>query len=187
MRLWRIWVVLRETAAVLPRELARLARRRHGTAQGSLCKPWRRNVGGRRSVAEAINLARAWGILVEEDVRVAVGQPADDWLNSLGADVDASYAAFTSNRSYTWEGLLIRGKIVVKLRSGVLDSDEGILDVLGHEMHEINSLRGMFDQRGQIPGSELIRLTEVGRSGNLHDQAWHVGARVVGRFRGGLQ
>ena len=159
-------------------------RRAHGMAQGAPSKPWRPNAGGRRSLEDAIELAKRWGILVEDDVRIVASDVADAYLDSLGADVDAAYAGFTSQRTYAWDDLQIRGKIVVKLRSSVLESDEGILDVLAHEMHEVNGLRTMFAQRGRIPGAELIALTEVGRSSNLHDQAWVVAARVVRGFRG---
>jgi len=190
MRLKRLWVALGASVALLRRELPLLARRRpraHGTAQGSLSKPWRRNADGRRTILQAVELAKRWGIVVEDDVRIVASDGADGYLDSLGAEVDAAYAGFTSQRSYTWDDLLIQGRIVVKLRSAVLDSDEGILDVLGHEMHEINALRSMFEQRGRIPGAELIALAEVGRPGNLHDQAWDAGARVVRSFRGGDQ
>ena len=81
----------------------------------------------------------------------------------------------------------IQGKLVVKLRSSVLDSDERILAVLGHEMHEINALRDMLTERARIAGAELIALTEPNHPGNLHDQAWDVGDRLVRRFREGVK
>ena len=195
MRLRRIWAAFRGAAATLQRRLSRTApslassvpradeASAAGTAQWSLSKPWKPNQEGRRSVEDAVRLAKAWGVVVEDDVRVVASARGDEYLDSLGADVDAGYAGFRSDRSYTWDELLIAGKMVVKLRSTVLDSDEGILEILAHEMHEINSLREMFDQRDRIPGGELILLTEVGRPGNLHDEAWDVGARLLRRFR----
>ncbi|MGA2449549.1 MAG: hypothetical protein ABTD50_12775 [Polyangiaceae bacterium] len=155
-----------------------------GTAQRPLGQPWRPNPGGRRSVADAVALAKDLGVVVEDDVRIVVN---DAWLNMQGAEVYAAYAGFTSTRPYTWDDLLIRGKMVVKLRSTVLDSDEGIVEVLAHEMHEINTLRGMFEARSSIPGAELIELLGPGRPGNLHDKAWDVGAGVLRRLRGGIK
>jgi hypothetical protein len=200
MRFRRIWVALRASRSIASRALARISQRigpeaaphdgelpsasGYGAAQTSLSKPWRPNPNGARSVEDAIRLAKQWGVDVGDDVKVVVN---DAWLDGIGADVDASYAAFTSQRSYTWDDLLIRGKMVVKLRSTVLESDEGIVEVLAHEMHEINAIRGMFEHRERIPGAELIKLTEVGRRGNLHDEAWEAGAKVVRRLREGSQ
>jgi len=196
MRFWRIWDALREITASLSRGLARIAHpsasprggvaveRAHGAAQSSLSKPWRPNPEGRRSVEDAVALARAWGIVVEDDVRIVASDRTDKTLDD---HEDAAYAGFMSTRTYTWDDMLSNGKIVVKLRSTVLDSDEGIVDVLAHEMHEINALRGMFEARHRIPGAELISLTETDRPRNLHDQAWNVAAGVVRRFRGGIK
>ncbi len=156
--------------------------RNPGAAQRPLGQPWCPDPGGRRSVADAISLAKEWGVVVEDDVRIVVNDP---WLNMLGDEVYAAYATFKSISTYTWDDMLIKGKMVVKLRLTVLDSDEGIIEVLAHEMHEINALREMFQARHRIPGAELIRLTEVGRQGNLHDRAWDVGATLVRRVRGG--
>jgi hypothetical protein len=152
----------------------------YGAAQRSLAKPWRLNADGRRTIDEAVALARKWGVVIADDVQFVV---RDDMLLE---DQDARYAAFSGARDkkYVWEDLFTRsGKIVVKLRSTVLDSDEGILDVLTHEMHEINALRTMFEERGAISLGELIALTEPGRPKNLHDEAWDEGAKCVARFR----
>lgn len=149
----------------------------HGAAQRSLAKPWTPNPDGPRSIADAIEFARTWGIEIEDDVKIVLGDAI------LRPDEDAAYGAFKSNKRYRWEDLLIGGRMTVKVRSNVLASDEGILDVLGHEMHEINALRRMFEERSEILGTELIELTEAGRPGNLHDEAWDVGGELVARLR----
>jgi hypothetical protein len=155
----------------------RAAAEGRAAAQRSLAKPWRPNEAGRRSVEDAVAFAKSRGVVIEHDIKVV----ARDGI--LRPDEDAAYAGFRSTKSYGWEELLIQGKLVVKLRPAVLDSDEAILDVLGHEMHEINALRAMFAERGRISGEELIALTEAGRPGNLHDQAWDAGGELVDRLR----
>src|SRR5262249_31997680 len=129
-------------------------------------------------VDDAIDFARSYGVIIEEDVRFVV---RDD---VLAAEEDAHWGGWKSTDTYRWEDLLIRGKIVVKLRSTVLGSDEGILCVFAHEMHEINGIRTLFEESedGTLPGARLIYLTEPGRK-NLHDEAWDVGDALVGRLR----
>jgi hypothetical protein len=73
--------------------------------------------------------------------------------------------------------------IAVKVSKDILDSDEAIVAVMAHEMHELNGLRKIFEQRETLPAEELGRLINPGHKGNLHDQAWNVADHVVARMR----
>ena len=128
--------------------------------------------------SEAIAFARSYGIVIEDDIRFVVYDAL------LRDDEDARWGGFKSSQSYTWEDLLSGDEIVVKLRSTVLGSDEAILCVFAHEMHEINAIRSLFTESadGTLPGARLIYLTGPGRK-NLHDQAWDEGDKLVYRLR----
>jgi len=116
--------------------------------------------------------------VLEDDVRFVAADAV------LRDDEDARWGAFRSTQSDAWEDLLIEDKTVVKLRSKVLDSDEAILCVFAHEMHESNAIRRLFAESpdGTVPGARLIYLTEPGRK-NLHDQAWDEGDKLVYRLQ----
>jgi hypothetical protein len=150
-----------------------------GAAQSAQSKPWTQHIPPySRTIAGATDFAKSCGIIILDDVRFVVL----DALLKPGED--ACYGAFASTETYEWEDLLRRGKINVKLRSTVLASDEAILCVFGHEMHEVNDLRARFVREGAISGVDLIALTEAGRR-NLHDAAWDVGDALVYRLRRG--
>jgi hypothetical protein len=97
-----------------------------------------------------------------------------------------SKLATTPNETVTWEEFYNRlGTIPVKLSRDILGSDEAIVAVIAHEIHELESLRALFEQRGgRIPGRELRLLTIDGRPGNLHDHAWDVADALVAKMRG---
>ena len=71
----------------------------------------------------------------------------------------------------------------MKVSKDILDSDEAIVAVVAHEMHELNSLRKIFEERQTLPAEELGRLINPGHKGNLHDQAWDIADQLVGRMR----
>ena len=103
---------------------------------------------------------------------------------SLPSDVYGFYGGFLSSQNVTWKDFYNRKmQIPVKISSVVLESDEAIVAVLGHEMHELNALREMYQSRQNIPALELKGLLEPGRPKNLHDQAWDVGNALVSQMR----
>lgn len=80
------------------------------------------------------------------------------------------------------------GKIVVRLRELVLDSDERIVAILSHEMHELNALRELFEHSdGVMTSARLHDLIEPSsRSGGiLHLEAWVIADELVRLMRGG--
>jgi hypothetical protein len=75
----------------------------------------------------------------------------------------------------SWDRILNReGHVVVRIRSDVLDSDEAIVGVLQHEVHELASLREMMDEADGLTAREIAVSVAPRRAGNLHDQAWDI-------------
>ncbi len=73
--------------------------------------------------------------------------------------------------------------MMVRLNADVLDSDEAIVAVLAHEMHEINWLRDrLLPGKPPLTAMEYNRLVN-GNSGTLHLEAWEVALAAVRRMR----
>jgi predicted transcriptional regulator len=62
-----------------------------------------------------------------------------------------------------------KDKLVVRVNEEILDSDEAIVSTLGHEMHEVNAILKMFDQRDRIPISEISREINTRQFGSRPD------------------
>ena len=59
-------------------------------------------------------------------------------------------------------------------------SDEAIVALIAHEMHELNNLRILFEENGGVmPAGRLSNLISEGIAGNLHDQAWDVADNLI--------
>jgi hypothetical protein len=92
---------------------------------------------------------------------------------------------FLPGQRITWDQFYNKyDNIAVKVSKDILDSDEAIVAVMAHEMHELNGLRKIFAERETLPVEELGRLINPGHKGNLHDQAWDVADAAVARMRG---
>jgi RHS repeat-associated protein len=150
-----------------------------GRAQSPSMK-WAPNAGGARQIDDVAAIARKRGVSVPDDVVFFV----DD---ALPANVDAQYFRWNSGQgNVLWKDFYnMHGKIPVRIKSSVLASDEAIVAVLGHEMHELNNLRTLFKARGKMTPQELEALIGVGRRGNLHDEAWDVADELVRQMRSG--
>jgi hypothetical protein len=156
-----------------------------GLAQTPKTYPWRKNPDGQvRTVAEARLIATEHGVHIPEDVQlVAVDS------KRLPKDTFAKYfekRSHSPSQMISWDEFYNHlDNIPVQLSRDILGSDEAIVAVIGHEMHELNSLRAIFEQRGgSIPAGELRNLVVVGRPGNLHDHAWDVADQLVAKMRG---
>jgi hypothetical protein len=104
--------------------------------------------------------------------------PPDSYAQYMGRD-------FLPGQRVSWEQFYNRyDNIAVKVFKDILDSDEAIVAVIAHEMHELNGLRKIFAERQTLPVEELHRLINPGYKGNLHDQAWDVADAAVARMRG---
>jgi len=161
---------------------------------------FRRNPGGPRTLAEAVAIAEAHGVEIGDDVLIRLE-------GSLGKDTFASYGNdVLSTDRVTWDKLTgTIGKpspgatptywtaepivqptkvMAVRLRPDVLESDEAIVAVLMHEMHEINWLRDRLEGGVSITAAEFRRLIN-GTDGTLHLEAWRVALDLVRKMRGG--
>jgi hypothetical protein len=74
-----------------------------------------------------------------------------------------------------WDALVNKdGHVVVRVRKDVLTSDEAIVGVLSHEMHELTSVKELVDENGGLSARDIHGLVAPGRRTTLHDQAWDV-------------
>jgi hypothetical protein len=145
--------------------------------------PWRPNADGAvRTIDEAVELARKWGVEIPEDIAFYVRDP-----NHLPPGALAEYFRMpraSAGGRLTWEKFLDeREQVAVRLSKEILASDEAIVAVIGHEMHELNGLRALFDERETISALEIARLINPGHRGNLHDQAWDIADVLISRMR----
>ena len=69
------------------------------------------------------------------------------------------------------------GKIPFQIHPDILTSDEAIVAVLQHEMHELLLLRRVFmlSQSGTMDAADYGMQVSTRRPGNFHDQAWSEG------------
>jgi hypothetical protein len=153
-----------------------------GTGQYPTVK-WNPNSHGARTIEEAVAIAKKNGINIPDDILFISDE------GTLASDTFAKYfgAIKKPGEIIRWKEFYnIHGKIPVRIREDVLLSDEAILAVFAHEMHELNALREIFSlNRGVITADELYRMISPGLSKNLHDQAWTIADELIIRLRGG--
>ena len=144
--------------------------------------PWTLNPGGPRSIEDATAFARQHGIQIPEEVDLI---PVPDEMVKGAFAEYATLGEMSGTEQVTLSTLKhnLTGRIPVRIQQGVLASDEAILAVFGHEMHEINALRTILQERGAIPAGELFNLIN-GQSGRLHLDAVAVGDKLVLQLRG---
>jgi hypothetical protein len=161
---------------------------RHVSAQGFAQAPrlkWRENPGGvRRSLDEVAALAEANGVEFPEEINFSAVAK-----KYLPKDTYAKYGDGSTRDPdkviYWSEFLDEHDRLSVTLSEEILSSDEAIVAVVAHEMHELNSLKKLFDARdgGGMTVRELRYLVTPGRLRNLHDEAWDAADQVVARMR----
>jgi hypothetical protein len=150
-------------------------------------------------VQEAAHLAREWGVEIGDDVLIGLD-------HQIGPDMFAYYGhqRLLSTDTVTWQKLtgelvplrpgarptywtaepIEKGDrlMIVRLRPDVLMSDEAIVAVLAHEMHEINHLRARLEDGESMSAAAYLALVN-GKSGALHLEAWRVALTFVDRMR----
>jgi hypothetical protein len=142
---------------------------------------WAKNTDGSvRSIDEAIQVARQNGVMIEDDIllRKVSGK-------FLPEQTYAEYFRARSNdlnKTIRWTEFFSKelDLLLVRVEQSVFESDEAIVAVLGHEMHELNSLRRIFEEKGgTMTYRQLHYLISPGIKGNLHDQAWDIADQLV--------
>ena len=156
------------------------------------------NPDGPRTLHQAIEIARRHGVMIEDDVLIAVstsvrpnefarygpmtqrpGTARISWKDLLGAPPKPRPGAVPT---YFLDESAPDLVMWVGLRPDVLASDEAIVAALAHEMHEINYLRTALAGDRTITVAELNRLVN-GDSGSVHLQAWVVALEKVKQMR----
>jgi hypothetical protein len=130
---------------------------------------------------EALALLVREGFEVPEDVVFRT-------YPSLLEGRDAAYwlpAQATATTRFSWDDLLTGDEVIcVKVHPSVLNSDEHILAVFAHELHELSLLRQHFEKNPTILASELkMLLSEDNPNRNFHCLAWKMGDSVVLKYR----
>lgn len=146
---------------------------------------WRRNVEiGPRTIEEAVEIAKNHGVRVPEDLAFFV-----DEFGELDATITARCPRVTKplGGRIAWSDLMNRttGKVPVIIRPDILESDEAIVAVIAHEIHELEGFRALVGETGSISFEEFIANHAWDNPGNLHDEAWDVADALVLRMRGG--
>jgi hypothetical protein len=160
-----------------------------GYAQYPRMYPWFRNPDGAvRSLDEAVEIARAHGVEIPDDIL----------LKKVKGKMlpDNAYAQYFGRRGtdpkkmIRWEEFYDKDldELVVRVSDSVFQSDEAIVAVLSHEMHELNELRRIFaESGGTLSMQRLHNLINPGIARNLHDQAWDVADKLVLAMRKGAR
>jgi hypothetical protein len=146
-------------------------------------REWRENPDGRiRTIEEAVEIAKSYGVVIPDDIEFHVDESGELHKDNTAR---APRVDKPSGERVYWSDLMhdITFKVPFRIWSGVLSSDEAIVAVLAHEMHEINYLRPLLE-RGELSIDEFVLHTEPGRPGNLHDEAWDEGDLIVDKMRG---
>jgi hypothetical protein len=155
-----------------------------GYAQGPRLQ-WAKNPDGAvRTVDEAMEIARKHGVEIPDDILVR--KISGKFMRK---DTYAQYLYRTGqdpHKTITWEEFYDRDldHLLVRIEESVFHSDEAIVAIIGHEMHELNHLRRLFKASGgTMTYRRLHYLINPGIKGNLHDQAWEVADQLVETMR----
>jgi hypothetical protein len=156
---------------------------------------WKRNVGRKkRTIEEAVAIARRYGVRIPHDILFVEAEPGQlrGSLNQLfaGGEMETARGPGVRERpdGYVyWEDHYHRksGKIPFRIHPEILTGDECIVGVFQHEMSELTQIRRVF----MSSPSERMNATDYGlqvapgRKGNFHDQAWDDADEAVLRMR----
>jgi RHS repeat-associated protein len=125
---------------------------------------WQPNANGAiRSEAEARAIAgKHMNIPADVDIH---------FVDHLPDNVTASYGNFKNADGFTqWKDIAPDGRVKITLNSAFAQSDEAIVAIMKHELHEVEALRGLFKERKMLPFNDVHSM--VNPTGSLHIQAW---------------
>jgi hypothetical protein len=154
---------------------------------------WKKNKGGlKRTIKEAVEIARKHGVEVPEDVEFFEADPGElkgslrglfsgqRFETARGPDVSPR----SDGRIHLADHYNREGKIPFQVHADVLTSDEAIVAVFQHEMYELSLIREVFVQfAGSMNWADYGIQTSPGRPGNFHDLAWDEADKIVKRMR----
>jgi hypothetical protein len=142
---------------------------------------WNDNPDGTiRSVSEAVEIAKACGVDIPDVAAFFM-----DELGLLDANTTARGPKVTKPAGgiVVLEDLLNKfGQVPFILRRDILRSDEAIVAVIAHEMHELNGLIPLL-REGQLTIEQFNGHTSATNPGNLHYEAWDIADELVEEMR----
>jgi hypothetical protein len=146
-------------------------------------RQWKDNSDGQiRTIEEAVEIAKKYGVTIPDDIDFHIDEANElnETFTACGPRVDK-----LAGERVHWSDLVHdrTHKVPFRLWAGLLKSDEAIVAVLSHEMHEILTLRP-FLESGKIAIEDFISQTEPGRPENLHHEAWEIADKLVDKMRG---
>jgi hypothetical protein len=161
------------------------------TARTHQTEPWAPRQAGPRSLAEAVALGGQHLAQANQPGLEAI----PDYIQFVVTDANIPEDAYAS---YLWLGEMAEdatvawndcvhdrtGKLPVRIRPVVLESDEAIVAVIAHEVYEIVALRAAFAERGVLTAREVYEHISPEVPGNLHHQAVAFGDQLVRAMRG---
>jgi hypothetical protein len=142
-----------------------------------------------RSIQEAIAIAQTYGVEIPVDVTFFVAEPGElkGTLGGLFAGQDFESARgpgvteHKDGRIYWQDHFNRYKKIPFQIHPDVLTSDEAIVAVFQHEMHELSLLRRVFmlSENATMDATDYGNQVSAWRAGNFHDQAWSEADKLV--------
>lgn len=144
---------------------------------------WRPNLDGRtRSIEEACQIARRWGVVIPDYVSFAIDKYGCCDTNTTARTTHFKEAAGTM---IYWSWLFHKHtrKIPFLIRKDIMSSDEAIVAVIGHEVYEIDAMRNAFGEKG-APIEHWLAAADPDNEGNFHWQAWEYADELVAKMRG---
>lgn len=142
---------------------------------------WNRNPDGAiRSITEAVEIAKARGVVIPEYVAFFLDELCwlDEHTTARGPKITKAAGSIV-----VWEDLLNRfGKVPFIVRRDIMESDEAIVAVIAHEVHELQGLMPLLCHGG-ITIEEFGAHTSPTNPGNLHFEAWDVADEIVEEMR----
>lgn len=142
---------------------------------------WRPNsAGGVRSISEALEIARAHGVVIPEYVEFYLDEWAllDEHTTARGPKITKAAGEIVA-----WEDMLNRfGKVPFIIRRDIMQSDEAIVAVIGHEMHELQRLTPLLKE-GRLTIEEFGAHTSPTNPDNFHYEAWDIADNLVEAMR----
>ncbi len=142
---------------------------------------WKLNSGGIvRTIREACEIAGRWGIVIPDYVHFAVDRFG--WLDTETTARTTMFRESPGTMIY-WSCFFHKktGKIPFLIRKDILESDEAIVAVIGHEIFELEALREAFGDGAPIEYWEAE--TSPDNPGNFHCDAWDYADKLVASMR----
>ena len=145
---------------------------------------WQPNLDGqKRTIEEARAIAKQAGIHIHYEVDFF-----EDEEGELPEDLTVQGPRVTKRAGSIvyWADLVNGsiGKVPFLIRPDVLQSDEAIVGVFGHEMYVLDAVRPLVN-KGQTTIEQFLALTRHDCPGNLHEEAWEDADDLVERRRKG--